>query len=365
MNRLRWLIPLFLVALMTAVPSARAQQARRAADQPYPFFGVDLGVAEPTNDNYRAHVQTGFAADPYFGMMFNDYLGIQMNLHADFQPPDNDHRTGKSFERVFPDGSRQLEVQTGLDHENGWTTLLGATVGPRLSIPIGDLLEVYGTAQGGGFKGVSGRLNQWAPGFTVGGGLDYNITPVFAVGLFGLWNRAYMSPHPTFLIGQDLDEEGPADVRWVNAGIGVKWSFRPEAAPPPPPPPPPVAKAPPPPPPPPPTKEKIVLRAVHFDFNKANIRSDARPVLDEAVKMLKEQGSVHVIVEGHTDSIGSNAYNMKLSRRRADAVKKYLVSHGIAARRIKTEGFGKTRPVASNDTDEGRAQNRRVEIHVQ
>ena len=107
-----------------------------------------------------------------------------------------------------------------------------------------------------------------------------------------------------------------------------------------------------------------MLRSVHFDFDKSNIRPDAVPVLDEAVRILKEQGSVNVVVEGHTDGIGTEAYNLKLSRRRADAVRKYLVSHGIADRRIKTEGYGKSRPVASNDTEDGRAQNRRVELHV-
>jgi OOP family OmpA-OmpF porin len=81
--------------------------------------------------------------------------------------------------------------------------------------------------------------------------------------------------------------------------------------------------------------------------------------------MLKERGDVKIVVEGHTDSIGSDAYNMKLSRQRAEAVKRYLVGHGTAASRITTEGFGKGQPVASNATAEGRAQNRRVEIHVQ
>jgi OOP family OmpA-OmpF porin len=107
------------------------------------------------------------------------------------------------------------------------------------------------------------------------------------------------------------------------------------------------------------------LRAVHFDFNKSNIRSDARPILDEAARMLKERGEVKIVVEGHTDSIGGDAYNMKLSKRRAEAVKRYLVEHRIAASRITSEGFGKRQPVASNATAEGRAQNRRVELHVQ
>jgi outer membrane protein OmpA-like peptidoglycan-associated protein len=120
-----------------------------------------------------------------------------------------------------------------------------------------------------------------------------------------------------------------------------------------------------PPPPPPPAKKKIVLRSVYFDFNKSNIRPDARPVLDEAARTFKEEGGIAVLCAGDTDSVGSDAYNMKLSLRRANSVRDYLVNHGIAPSRIRTEGFGESRPVASNDTADGRAQNRRVELNVE
>lgn len=324
--------------------------------------GVDLGVAEPTNDNFRAHVQTGGTGSPFVGYMFNDWFGLQSNLGFNFWPPDNDHMNGQCSSL----GCQVPKSQGGVgdvNHENRYTTMLSLTAGPRLEIPISDLFDLYAIAQGGGFKGMSGRLNQWAPGFSVGGGLDVNVTPNLSVGLFGRWNRAYMSPHPTTLVFQEPDENGPRDAQWASAGVSMKWSFKEVAPPPPPPPPPPLAQAPPPPPP--PTKEKIVLRAVHFDFNKSNIRPDARPILDEAVRMLKERGEVKIVVEGHTDSVGSDPYNMKLSKRRAEAVKRYLVEHGVAARRITSEGFGKRQPVASNATAEGRAQNRRVELRVQ
>ena len=72
-----------------------------------------------------------------------------------------------------------------------------------------------------------------------------------------------------------------------------------------------------------------------------------------------------VVVEGHTDSIGSDAYNMKLSQRRAATVRDYMVENGISPSRIKTEAFGKTKPIASNKTAAGRAQNRRVDIVAQ
>jgi outer membrane protein OmpA-like peptidoglycan-associated protein len=131
--------------------------------------------------------------------------------------------------------------------------------------------------------------------------------------------------------------------------------------------PPPVAAAPPPPPPPPPPpapapQERIVLRGVHFDFNRANIRPDAVPILDEAAEILSKHSDVSVDVNGYCDIIGSYRYNLRLSQRRADAVANYLEGKGIAANRLITHGYGKTHFVATNRTGEGRAQNRRVEL---
>ena len=131
---------------------------------------------------------------------------------------------------------------------------------------------------------------------------------------------------------------------------------------PPPPPPPPPLSPPPPPPPPPPVKEKLVLRGVHFDFNKSNIRPGDAAVLDEAVTTLKANPNVIVDVNGYCDAIGGVEYNLKLSDRRADAVEDYLQKAGIPASRLVAHGYGKSDFVASNDTAEGRAQNRRVEL---
>lgn len=117
-------------------------------------------------------------------------------------------------------------------------------------------------------------------------------------------------------------------------------------------------------PPPPPMKEKIVLRGVNFDFDKSNIRPDAKVILDEAASILGRNTDVAVGINGYTDSIGSDAYNLKLSQRRADSVKSYLVGKGVSAGRLTTKGFGESSPVASNSTREGRAMNRRVELLV-
>jgi len=136
-----------------------------------------------------------------------------------------------------------------------------------------------------------------------------------------------------------------------------------EAAPPPPPPPPPVAAEPPAAPP--PVKKRIVLRGVTFDFNKAEVRADSRPVLDEAVATLRTNPAVSIVVAGYTDAVGSEDYNQALSLRRAEAVYRYLVNRGVAPERLRVLGYGKTHPVADNATESGRAQNRRVELQVQ
>ncbi len=122
---------------------------------------------------------------------------------------------------------------------------------------------------------------------------------------------------------------------------------------------------PPPPPPPPPAPlahEKVVLRGVHFAFNKAKIRPEDMPVLDEAAETLRSKPDMRVDVNGYCDAVGSERYNLRLSQRRADAVAKYLEGKGISADRLIPQGFGKTNFVASNDTAEDRAQNRRVEL---
>ena len=123
----------------------------------------------------------------------------------------------------------------------------------------------------------------------------------------------------------------------------------------------PIVEAPPPPQPPPPAK-RIVLRGVHFDFDKAKIRPDAEPILDEAADILKQNANVAVEVNGYCDAIGTEEYNMKLSRRRAAAVVKYLGGKGIPVDRLEPHGYGKTNFVATNKTAEVRAQNRRVEL---
>jgi outer membrane protein OmpA-like peptidoglycan-associated protein len=108
----------------------------------------------------------------------------------------------------------------------------------------------------------------------------------------------------------------------------------------------------------------ISLSGVLFDFDKADLRDDAVPALQEAARILKQNPDVDVELRGYTDSLGSDAYNIALSERRAQAVFDFLVGQGIDANRMVVHGFGKSDPVATNDTEEGRQQNRRVDFVV-
>jgi OmpA-OmpF porin, OOP family len=110
--------------------------------------------------------------------------------------------------------------------------------------------------------------------------------------------------------------------------------------------------------------EKWVLIGVNFDFDKSTLLPESYPILYDAAKTLLNNPEVKVEIQGYTDSIGSDAYNMKLGQRRADAVKDYLLSKGLSADRLSTVSFGKTKPVADNKTDEGRAMNRRIEFRT-
>jgi outer membrane protein OmpA-like peptidoglycan-associated protein/opacity protein-like surface antigen len=214
-----------------------------------------------------------------------------------------------------------------------------------LGVLIGDTDE---KAQGGGSSVepiFAGRI---------GGGIDFYLTRSVA------WNfDVSYTITPKDFSPDGLERDISLTHVPISTGLIYRFGEPPAQPAPPPPPPAPVAA-----PPAAPIKKKLVLRGVNFDFDKANIREDARPVLDEAIATLKEAGEIQVSVEGHTDSVGSDQYNQGLSVRRANSVADYLADGGIARDRMTVKGFGESQPVASNDTDDGRAQNRRVELQV-
>ncbi len=139
----------------------------------------------------------------------------------------------------------------------------------------------------------------------------------------------------------------------------------PAAAAPAPPPAPVVAAPPPPPPPAPPAATKVTYAAdAFFDFDKSVLKPEAKAKLDDLVAKTSAVALEVIIAVGHTDAVGTDGYNQKLSVQRSEAVKSYLVGKGIEKNRVYTEGKGEKQPAADNKTSEGRAKNRRVEIEV-
>ena len=326
--------------------------AEEMASNSHPIAGLEIGAVLPQNAFDRFST-TGFVAAPYGGYMFNDYLGLMVQAQG----------------LVVP--NRSLGI--GADET---TSALGAGLGPRTEFELGPM-RLYGTFQIGGITGLTApsSITDSSWGFSTGGGVYLNVTDTISIGGWARWNRWYQRVHHGIGLvpGTNIPSTKPdgtqfpvqcsecGDVRYASTGIGVDWRPAPEQAP--------VKVAaapapPPPPPPPPPVKRKIVLRGVNFDFDKSNIRADARPVLDEAIRVLQTEGGIAVIAEGHTDAKGTDAYNQRLSERRSRSVKDYLVKGGISASRIETVGYGESKPVATNETAEGRAQNRRVELKI-
>jgi len=110
------------------------------------------------------------------------------------------------------------------------------------------------------------------------------------------------------------------------------------------------------------TSGRVAVYGINFDSNKAVVRPDSEAVLGEILKLMQENADLNLKVEGHTDNVGAAKANLKLSKERAAAVKAWLVKHGIATARLTTDGFGDTKPIGDNSTEDGRAKNRRVEL---
>lgn len=113
--------------------------------------------------------------------------------------------------------------------------------------------------------------------------------------------------------------------------------------------------------------EGIIVKfdsGILFGFDQSDLKPEAKTNIQKLVQSLQDNADTDILVIGHTDNVGRAEYNMGLSDRRAASVKNYAIAQGLSASRIKTEGKGATEPIASNETDEGRAQNRRVEIVI-
>ena len=111
--------------------------------------------------------------------------------------------------------------------------------------------------------------------------------------------------------------------------------------------------------------EHVVLNNIYFDFGKATLRDESKPELERIIRVMKKNPTMRIEISGHTDNVGTDAVNNRLSQDRANSVVRYLTQVGsIRVGRLAAKGYGKTRPVATNDTEEGRQQNRRIEFTV-
>jgi outer membrane protein OmpA-like peptidoglycan-associated protein len=113
-----------------------------------------------------------------------------------------------------------------------------------------------------------------------------------------------------------------------------------------------------------PVPQRFVLQDLRFSTDSAEIEPSTRQVLDDVAGVMTAHAGAKITIEGHTDNTGAADTNRQLSQARADASKRYLTEHGVNADRIETVGYGASRPIASNDTPEGRSENRRTEIVV-
>ncbi len=111
-------------------------------------------------------------------------------------------------------------------------------------------------------------------------------------------------------------------------------------------------------------EQDFTLDGVQFEFDSSKLTSDAKVVLMEVIEAMKKYPNVKLEIQGHTDNVGEEAYNITLSQERAQAVKDYMVNNGVSTTRLTTKGYGENRPLASNDTAEGRALNRRIEFVI-
>jgi len=378
---LRWALPAMLLGSEPLIAEA--------GDGPY--IGVEGGFNwEESQDLRQDRVVTdkinfdkGWAAGLIGGYSFAN--GLRPELELDHRSNDLNHnflgtaygldRADSAFANLWYD----VKAPTGLF----------SLVHPYLGIGVGGVRSYYHNANLGGFPINDDYATEL--GYQAGAGIGYDVTRhlTFSLDYRHVWsNRGAFRPQ----VGAPLETAYPIEQRYLadTAMLSVRYAFgsapveAPAVLPPPPPPPPPSPPPPPPPPPPvavtpPPCtapagfqvdancriiQQTVVVRAVDFEFNSVRLTAPAQQTLDEVASALAAQSELRVEIQGYTDSVGADAYNLKLSQRRADAVKFYLVSKGVNGSALTARGYGKANPLVSNDTAENRAKNRRVAFEV-
>ncbi len=313
--------------------------------------------ARTTKDSGFGGIGLGVWVNPNFAVDFE--YGIN---NADFKS--NSPRNTHQWESVQVDVAGRWFFG---DWGSGWRPyIVGGLGAMRHKAYSGSLLEANFYSNAGG----------WDPMALLGFGMQYNLSDrlTFRGEIEARYDHDNNSLNSNLSDSYGFNRHSGFTDGLVT--VGLTYSFGSPPAPPPPPP-----AAPPPPPPPPvaaaPVPTTIDLRGVEFKFDHPRTGEKLIPslkaptaasvqILDEAVDTLKRNPDVRVEVDGHTDSVGSDAYNQSLSERRAKGVYDYLLAHGVPDSQIVGEkGFGESKPIDTNDTAEGRQRNRRTELNVQ
>ena len=370
--------------LVAAMLAAAAQAASAANGQPY--YGVQGTFVD--GDNLRNNKE-GYGATLLLGMPVNQYLASELNvfgLRMDNDSNSFDKQLGAGLDLAIYPFTRAgrfapfLLIGSGAQYDDRQETSRGYTF---LNAGGGFLADL--TADGlvalrvdakryrvHDKELVPGRRELWDTRVNAGVQVAFGADPVVA------------PPPPPPAAPVDSDGDGVVDGidQCPNTPIGVQVNSVGCPLPPPPPPPAPIDSdqdgvldindacpgtpiglkvdergcA---------IKEaRIVLRDINFEFNSSTLTSGAKASLDKIAEGLRGQPTMGLLVEGHTDAVGSDVYNLKLSKQRASSVRAYLLESGIEGTRIDSTGFGESKPVASNKTVDGRAENRRVEFKV-
>ena len=369
------------VGALTAISMAMlASQVAVAADEPFVnpdwansawYIGGSAGVTRATIDQPRIQAaltangasMTSFKKDEKDGPAYKLFVGKQLNRYLAIEAGYYDlgefgfnaaTSTGGVFNgnASFRGVNLDLVGQMPLTERFSLLARVGAAYTKTRTHFTGNRLNAV----------TAPNASESKAGLKAGLGLEYKFSEALAM-------RAEVE---RYRVNDAVGNRGDVDMlsfglvyklgRPANAPVYVAPAPEPvvEAAPAPMP-----APAPAPAPAPVPTSEKVSFAAeALFDFDKSVVKSEGKVALDDLLMKLQGMNTEVMVTVGHTDSVGSDAYNQKLSLRRAEAVKAYIVSKGVDASRVYTEGKGESQPVADNSTAEGRAKNRRVTVEV-
>jgi outer membrane protein OmpA-like peptidoglycan-associated protein len=359
-------ILLSAIALLTGISSINAQTANH-------LWGAQINLG--TKDYY------GEAGS---GMLFNDvninpqiriarYLSPSFDLglagsfgRYDFSNPDST-AVGNPFAfRTFRSTTWDLNLNTRYKFNNGYILKENAFIQPYLTLGVGynafksraSALDTAGRNEGG--------LN-----IPVGGGFNFALSKRFSLNLQSTYNfnnvdeydnasnlgrnndkYLYTSIGATYNFGPgkavDTDRDGVPDDQDKCPGTAKGTKVDKDGCPV-------IAET---------TIKQVkeIASHIYFETNSDKLKEESKKDLDLLVQILNLNKQIKIDVQGHTDNVGDAAYNMELSQKRANAVRQYLINKGIAPDRVSAKGYGETKPVASNDTPEGKAKNRRVEL---